>query len=132
MLLVLIPFLVEKVHVVWAAGEKRLRSPVYIICSVTVGLYFGIITLLFFGMLHAALKSLIKLLPGRISQFRDGDKACMFAIFKTLLHLLPTPRCYWSQTLGFNSPAVVRSVGPALFKPISRLNLVSPATSTCS
>ncbi|KAJ7642698.1 hypothetical protein DFH06DRAFT_1477426 [Mycena polygramma] len=58
-------FLIEKVYVVWAVGEKRIRSPVFIICAVTVGLYAGIITVLFFG---------------RVSQFRDGDKACVIGL----------------------------------------------------
>ncbi|KAJ6591500.1 hypothetical protein DFH09DRAFT_1137178 [Mycena vulgaris] len=63
--LLIYAFLIEKVHVVWGVGEKRLRSPVYIICAGTVGLYGGIIALLFFG---------------RISQFRDGDKACVIGL----------------------------------------------------
>ncbi|KAJ7116060.1 hypothetical protein C8R44DRAFT_794047 [Mycena epipterygia] len=63
--LLIYAFLIEKVHVVWAVGEKRFRSPVYIICVVTVGLYAGIIALLFFG---------------RIARFRDGDKACIIGL----------------------------------------------------
>ncbi|KAF7370539.1 hypothetical protein MSAN_00686000 [Mycena sanguinolenta] len=58
-------FLIEKVHVVWAIGEKRLRSPVYIICAITVGLYAGVIALLFFG---------------RVSQFRIGDNVCVIGL----------------------------------------------------
>ncbi|KAJ7504319.1 hypothetical protein B0H11DRAFT_511374 [Mycena galericulata] len=58
-------FLIEKVRVVWAVGEKRFRSPVYVICAVTVGLYAGIIALLFFG---------------RISYFQHGDKACVIGL----------------------------------------------------
>ncbi|KAF8216579.1 hypothetical protein K438DRAFT_1703578, partial [Mycena galopus ATCC 62051] len=42
-------FLIEKVHVVWDVGEKRFKSPVYIICVVTVSLYAAVIALLFFG-----------------------------------------------------------------------------------
>ncbi|KAJ7782033.1 hypothetical protein DFH07DRAFT_1018109 [Mycena maculata] len=63
--LLIYSFLIEKVHVVWVVGEKRLRSPVYIICAVTVGLYAAIIALLFFG---------------RVSGFRDGDKACVIGL----------------------------------------------------
>ncbi|KAJ6581571.1 hypothetical protein B0H19DRAFT_512771 [Mycena capillaripes] len=63
--LLIYAFLIEKVYVVWAVGEKRFRSPVYIICVITVGLYAGIIALLFFG---------------RISQFRNGDEACVIGL----------------------------------------------------
>ncbi|KAJ7247606.1 hypothetical protein B0H12DRAFT_736805 [Mycena haematopus] len=63
--LLIYAFLIEKVHVVWAVGEKRFRSPVYIICAVTVGLYAGVITLLFFG---------------RISQFQVGDNVCVIGL----------------------------------------------------
>ncbi|KAJ7890457.1 hypothetical protein B0H14DRAFT_2497089 [Mycena olivaceomarginata] len=63
--LLIYTFLIEKVYVVWAGGEKRFRSPIYIICAITVGLYAGIIALLFFG---------------RVSQFRAGDKACVIGL----------------------------------------------------
>ncbi|KAJ7759256.1 hypothetical protein B0H16DRAFT_1534987 [Mycena metata] len=63
--LLIYAFLIEKVYVVWAVGGKRIHSPVYIICAVTVGLYGGVIALLFFG---------------RVSQLRAGDKACVIGL----------------------------------------------------
>ncbi|KAJ7446744.1 hypothetical protein FB451DRAFT_1412160 [Mycena latifolia] len=68
--LLIYAFLIEKVYVVWAVGPggKRSQSPVYIASAVTVGLYGGIVALLFFG---------------RISQFRDGDKACVIGLKPT-------------------------------------------------
>ncbi|KAJ7759440.1 hypothetical protein DFH07DRAFT_741207 [Mycena maculata] len=35
-------FLTEKVYIVWDSGRSRLRSPVYLICAITVLLYLGI------------------------------------------------------------------------------------------
>ncbi|KAJ7281465.1 hypothetical protein C8J57DRAFT_76043 [Mycena rebaudengoi] len=66
--LLIYAFLIEKVFVVWSVGDKRLQSPVYIICAVTVGLYGGIIALLFFG---------------RIAQFRAGDGVCVIGLKPT-------------------------------------------------
>ncbi|KAJ7043681.1 hypothetical protein C8F04DRAFT_1028692 [Mycena alexandri] len=63
--LLIYAFLIEKVYVVWGVGGKRIHSPVYIICAVTVGLYAGVIALLFFG---------------RVSQLRAGDKACVIGL----------------------------------------------------
>ncbi|KAJ7180726.1 hypothetical protein C8R46DRAFT_591828 [Mycena filopes] len=63
--LLIYAFLIEKVGVVWNVGGKRFQSPVYIVCAITVGLYFGVIVLLFFG---------------RVSQLRAGDKACVIGL----------------------------------------------------
>ena len=42
---------VEKVHMVWAPviGSRKLRSPVYMFCVVTLVLYVGVVVLLFIG-----------------------------------------------------------------------------------
>lgn len=47
-------FLIEKVHVVWAptSNTKRLTSPVFIICAVTVALYAVVVGLMFIGRVH--------------------------------------------------------------------------------
>lgn len=47
-------FLIEKVHIVWAptSGAKRFRSPVYIICVVTVALYAVVAALMCIGRVH--------------------------------------------------------------------------------
>jgi len=47
-------FLIERVHVVWqpTSGARRFKSPVYIICAITVALYGVIAALLVFGRIH--------------------------------------------------------------------------------
>lgn len=47
-------FLIEKVHVVWAptSNTRRFRSPVYIICVITVTLYAVVAALMFLGRVH--------------------------------------------------------------------------------
>lgn len=85
----LISLSVEKVHVVWAVGENRFRSPVYIICAVTVGLYAGVIALLFFGgflVLSSSLTYLNTRACHRIPRRRQGLYVSRF-----LIRLLLTP-----------------------------------------
>ncbi|KAG6865970.1 hypothetical protein C0991_009972 [Blastosporella zonata] len=52
--LLIYAFLGEKVHIVWSptAGRPRFKSPVYIVCFVTVSLYVAIIVLLLIGRNH--------------------------------------------------------------------------------
>ncbi|KAI0645571.1 hypothetical protein C8Q79DRAFT_910990 [Trametes meyenii] len=59
-------FLVEKVYVVWggATKKKRLRSPVFLICLIVVGVYVGVA---------------IFLVLGRISYFRE-DGSCVIGL----------------------------------------------------
>jgi len=47
-------FLIEKVHIVWAptANTKRFRSPIYIVCVVTVSLYAVVAALMYSGRVH--------------------------------------------------------------------------------
>ncbi|KAJ7111791.1 hypothetical protein C8R44DRAFT_882844 [Mycena epipterygia] len=61
-------FLTEKVYIVWDTGRSRLRSPVYLICMVTVCLYSAVILLVFIG---------------RINEFRAGDGACVLGVRPT-------------------------------------------------
>ncbi|KAJ7111777.1 hypothetical protein C8R44DRAFT_253149 [Mycena epipterygia] len=61
-------FLTEKVYIVWDTGRSRLRSPVYLICMVTVCLYSAVILLVFIG---------------RINEFRAGDGACILGLRPT-------------------------------------------------
>ena|ERR1700722_2492436 len=50
---------VEKVHIVWSptAGKSRFRSPVYIICMITVGCYGVIAALLLAGQLSTVFRT---------------------------------------------------------------------------
>ncbi|KAJ7692269.1 hypothetical protein B0H17DRAFT_891306, partial [Mycena rosella] len=50
--LLIYSFLTEKVYIVWDTQRSRLRSPVYLVCIITVALYFAIILIMFFGTLH--------------------------------------------------------------------------------
>jgi len=60
-------FLIERVHVVWGrSGVPRLKSPVYIVCLVTVTLYGVVAGLLIFG---------------RVNYFRQ-DGACVVGLKK--------------------------------------------------
>ncbi|KAJ7202254.1 hypothetical protein B0H12DRAFT_517460 [Mycena haematopus] len=61
-------FLAEKVYTVWDTGRSRLRSPVFLICMVTIFLYGGII---------------ITVLIGRVTEFRKGDGACVIGLKPT-------------------------------------------------
>ncbi|KAJ6577010.1 hypothetical protein DFH09DRAFT_1148969 [Mycena vulgaris] len=61
-------FLSEKVYIVWDTQRSRLRSPVYLVCIVTVGLYSAVVLAMFFG---------------RIEQFREGDGACVLGLKPT-------------------------------------------------
>ncbi|KAF9563195.1 hypothetical protein CPC08DRAFT_334914 [Agrocybe pediades] len=47
-------FLAEKVHIVWSpsVGERRLESPVYLTCIVSVSLYCIVMTLMLGGPIH--------------------------------------------------------------------------------
>ncbi|KAF5391591.1 hypothetical protein D9757_002542 [Collybiopsis confluens] len=63
-------YLIERVHIVWAPPvegrrRRRLRSPVDIICFITVSAYTVIIALL---------------IAGRISLLRDGDETCVIGL----------------------------------------------------
>ncbi|KAJ6511732.1 hypothetical protein DFH09DRAFT_1434727 [Mycena vulgaris] len=58
-------FLTEKVYIVWGVGSRRMRSPVYLLCLITVFLYMGIVVALLFG---------------RIKEFRSGDGACVLGL----------------------------------------------------
>ncbi|KIK55074.1 hypothetical protein GYMLUDRAFT_248881 [Collybiopsis luxurians FD-317 M1] len=63
-------YLIERVHIVWAPPvegrtRSRLKSPVDIICFVTVSLYAVVIGLL---------------IAGRISLFRSGDETCVIGL----------------------------------------------------
>ncbi|KAK6988110.1 hypothetical protein R3P38DRAFT_3098313 [Favolaschia claudopus] len=59
-------FLSEKVYIVWENGVRpRLRSPVYLVCLVTIVLYIGVILAMFFG---------------RIAEFRSGDGQCVIGL----------------------------------------------------
>ncbi|KAJ7104334.1 hypothetical protein B0H15DRAFT_766878 [Mycena belliarum] len=66
--LLIYSFLTEKMYVVWDTNRSRWRSPVYIICTATVGLYFGIILVMFLS---------------RINHFREGDGACVLGLKPT-------------------------------------------------
>lgn len=66
--LLIYSFLTEKVYIVWDTQRSRLRSPVYLVCAITVGLYFGIILIMFLG---------------RVQQFREGDGACVLGLKPT-------------------------------------------------
>ncbi|KAJ7289525.1 hypothetical protein C8J57DRAFT_1213856 [Mycena rebaudengoi] len=57
-------FLTEKVHIVWSNG-RRLRSPVYLTCVVTLCLYSVVA---------------VVLILGRIAHFRQGDGACIIGV----------------------------------------------------
>ncbi|KAJ7067526.1 hypothetical protein C8F01DRAFT_668985 [Mycena amicta] len=61
-------FLTEKVYIVWNTNRPRLRSPVYLICIITVGLYSAVVLAMLFG---------------RIDQFRPGDGACVLGLKPT-------------------------------------------------
>ncbi|KAJ7675181.1 hypothetical protein B0H17DRAFT_946142 [Mycena rosella] len=67
--LLIYSFLTEKVYIVWDTHRNRLRSPVYLVCMITVVLYFAIILIMFF--------------VGRIDQFRQGDGACVLGLKPT-------------------------------------------------
>ncbi|KAE9402887.1 hypothetical protein BT96DRAFT_990727 [Gymnopus androsaceus JB14] len=60
-------YLIERVHIVWAPveGRSRLRSPVDVICFITVSLYAVVIALL---------------IAGRISFLRSGDDSCVIGL----------------------------------------------------
>jgi hypothetical protein len=80
--------LAEKVYVVWNTNCSRLRSPVYIICIVTVALYSAVVLVMFLG---------------RIERFREVDGACEL--------FLPHPLCAsdWSSSgvLGLKPTASI-------------------------
>ncbi|CAK5267120.1 unnamed protein product [Mycena citricolor] len=61
-------FLTEKVYVVWDTGRSRFRSPVFLVCFVTVALYLAIVLIMFFG---------------RIEEFRPEDGACIIGLKPT-------------------------------------------------
>ncbi|KAJ7737774.1 hypothetical protein DFH07DRAFT_944191 [Mycena maculata] len=61
-------FLTEKVYMVWDTGRSRFRSPVYLVCAVTVLLYLGIV---------------ICMIWGRIGEFRQRDGACVIGLKPT-------------------------------------------------
>ncbi|CAK5276368.1 unnamed protein product [Mycena citricolor] len=58
-------FLSERVHIVWDTGTERVRSPVYLVCAVTVAMYVGVVVAVFVG---------------RIDEFRAGDGACVIGL----------------------------------------------------
>ncbi|CAK5276951.1 unnamed protein product [Mycena citricolor] len=55
----------ERVHIVWDTGTERVRSPVYLVCAVTVAMYVGVVVAVFVG---------------RIDEFREGDGACVIGL----------------------------------------------------
>ncbi|KAJ6533726.1 hypothetical protein B0H19DRAFT_1272360 [Mycena capillaripes] len=61
-------YLSEKVYVVWETGRSRLRSPVYLVCLATVFLYAAVI---------------VVMLIGHITEFREGDGACVIGLHLT-------------------------------------------------
>ncbi|KAJ7067527.1 hypothetical protein C8F01DRAFT_1365586 [Mycena amicta] len=61
-------FLTEKVYIVWDTDRPRLRSPVFLICITTVGLYAAVVVSMVFGRIH---------------QFRPGDGACVLGLKPT-------------------------------------------------
>ncbi|KAF7300033.1 hypothetical protein MKEN_01326000 [Mycena kentingensis (nom. inval.)] len=61
-------FLTEKVYIVWDTSRPRLRSPVYLVCMATVGLYTVIV---------------IAMVIGRIAHFRPRDGACVIGLKPT-------------------------------------------------
>ncbi|KAF7321238.1 hypothetical protein HMN09_00212900 [Mycena chlorophos] len=63
-------FLTEKVYIVWDTNRNRprLRSPVFLVCSITVGFYLAVIVILVIG---------------RIETFRPGDGACVLGLKPT-------------------------------------------------
>ncbi|KAF9065062.1 hypothetical protein BDP27DRAFT_78974 [Rhodocollybia butyracea] len=60
-------YLIERVHIVWAPveGRSRFKSPVDVICFITVSLYTVVIALM---------------IAGRISLLRSGDDACLIGL----------------------------------------------------
>ncbi|THV07225.1 hypothetical protein K435DRAFT_959830 [Dendrothele bispora CBS 962.96] len=60
-------YLIEKVHIVWAppTGRSRFRSPVDIVCFLTVSLYAVVIGLMIFG---------------RVARLRSGDNVCVIGL----------------------------------------------------
>ncbi|KAJ7048125.1 hypothetical protein C8F01DRAFT_164512 [Mycena amicta] len=61
-------FLTEKVYIVWGNGNRRLRSPTYLVCVGSVALYTAVMLAMFFG---------------RIEKFREGDGACVLGLKPT-------------------------------------------------
>ncbi|KAJ7717241.1 hypothetical protein DFH07DRAFT_719626, partial [Mycena maculata] len=98
-------FLTEKVYIVWGNGDKRLRSPVYLVCAGTIALYVAIIVLLIFQ---------------RIAEFRPGDDACEIGLRPTAslslvaydlyINLLLTSLFLWRiLRLKISSPSLRRA-----------------------
>ncbi|KAJ7198257.1 hypothetical protein GGX14DRAFT_401972 [Mycena pura] len=61
-------FLTEKVYIVWDTGRSRKRSPVYLVCIITVCMYSAVV---------------IGMIIGRVQQFRPGDGACVIGLERT-------------------------------------------------
>ncbi|KAJ7472560.1 hypothetical protein FB451DRAFT_1249967 [Mycena latifolia] len=103
--LLIYSFLTEKVYIVWDTQRRRLRSPVYLVCAITVGLYFAIILIMFFG---------------RIEQFRQGDGACVLGLKPTAslpllaydlyINILLTTLFLWPLMRSAHSSAQLRRV----------------------
>ncbi|KAJ7593380.1 hypothetical protein C8J56DRAFT_1045839 [Mycena floridula] len=64
--LLIYAFLIERVHIVWppATGTSRFKSPIYVVCLITVALYAVVIGLM---------------IVGRVGYFR-GDGACVIGL----------------------------------------------------
>ncbi|KAJ7472550.1 hypothetical protein FB451DRAFT_1398761 [Mycena latifolia] len=103
--LLIYSFLTEKVYIVWDTQRRRLRSPVYLVCAITVGLYIAIILIVFLG---------------RVEQFREGDGACVLGLrpsaslpllsYDLYINILLTSLFLWPLMRSAHSSAQLRRV----------------------